>query len=147
PYHQVIAFLNQLPGKEGFFFQEYCADGKPANGAPPRQYFVPENAKRIDGIRRQIKAWHDERLLSEVEHAVLLHDLMLAANKVANTAGTYGHFLSRVSQSARNALEIVPSLASPDPFPEGHAVIHDDALNTAHQVAADVFYLDPPYTK
>lgn len=144
-YQQVLLFLNKVPGEGGFFFREYSPAGAPENGSPPRRYFSPDNARRIDAIRGLIKAWFRRGWLCETEHALLLHDLMLAVNKVANTAGTYGHYLSYMIESAQQPLHL-----SPTPLVDGpvdHEVLNTDAAEAASGRPAEVYYLDPPYTK
>jgi len=144
-YSRVIAFLNALPGKEGFFFKEYSPDGCPSNGADPRKYFASANACKIDAIRSRIRRWGDGDLVSPVEHAVLLHNLMLAVNQVANTAGTYGYFFSSLSQAAQQPLKLRPT--SFQAGAASHRVLHSDAKEAVSSTSADVAYLDPPYNK
>lgn len=63
-----------------------------------RMYFTSENTLKIDAVRRKIKEWHEHKMIRDVEHSLLLHDLIMAANDVANIAGTYGHYLSHFVQ-------------------------------------------------
>jgi adenine-specific DNA-methyltransferase len=108
-------------------------------------YFTPENARRVDAVRETIREWRQREWLTDVEHAVLLHDLMSAANKVANTTGTYGFYLTHWSKVALQPFELKPK-----EFLDGHTehtVILGDAIETATKVAAPIYYLDPPYTK
>lgn len=144
-YHRVLSLLNSLPGEEGFFYREYCRDGCPANGAEPRNYFSPENAKRIDTMRSRVKDWKKEDLITTVEHSVLLHDLMLATNAVANTTGTYGYFLSRLSESARRPIKLQPTQFSVEN--ENNRICQGRAREVLSSVSPDVTYLDPPYNK
>ncbi len=144
-YEQVLRLLESLPAKEGFVFREYSSSGCPANGSQPRKYFVPSNAGRIDAIRQQIADWIDQGQLTQVEEAVLLQDLIFGVNRVANTAGTYGHFLSKQSTASTRPLALRPNT-----FLQGlggHKVFCDDVFNIARQVSSDIAYLDPPYTK
>lgn len=108
-------------------------------------YFSPDNARGIDAARETVRGWRQRGWLTEVEHAVLLHDLMLAANSVANTAGTYGFYLNHWSKLASQPFqlkrkEFLYNYA-------GHRIILGDATETAAKIPAPVFYLDPPYTK
>lgn len=145
PYHKVLAYLNGLPGEKGFFYREYSKEGEPANGVEPRNYFAPQNARKIDAIRSQIAEWGEAEVLRMEERAALLHDLMLATNQVANTAGTYGYFLSNLTKSARQPLRLRPTSFSSGPA--DHQVIQGDAEEVASSFTADVAYLDPPYNK
>lgn len=145
PYHRVLSYLNSLPGEEGFFCREYCRDGCPANGAEPRNYFSPENAKRIDAIRTRIKCWKKENSITKIEHSILLHDLMLATNKVANTTGTYGYFLSKLSESAHRPIKLEPTQFSTKNT--RNKVHHGRAKKVVPSISPDIAYLDPPYNK
>ena len=111
----------------------------------PRRYFIPENAKHIDAIRRAVRNWSTQNWITEVEEAALLHNLILAVNQVANTAGTYGHFLSTWTTAAQQPLHLIPTVFSNEL--SDHQVIQGDAAETAARFPADVYYLDPPYTK
>lgn len=144
-YGRVLSALSSLPITEGFFFSEYSPAGTPANGSAPRKYFTTANACRIDTIRQKVKEWAEKGWISDLEHAVLLHDLILAVNDVANIAGTYGYFLANWSKSALADLQLKPSVFST--ASSDHVVIHGEARVTAKSVSADVYYLDPPYTK
>lgn len=144
-YGKILSNLNQLPGEKGFFYREYSPDGGPVNGEAARNYFMPQNARRIDAIRKQLRTWREDRLTTPLQHAVLLHDLMLAVNKVANTAGTYGHFLAHMSRAAKQPLQLTRSTFTTSPV--SHWVVHGKAENLARSLPADVYYLDPPYTK
>ena len=92
PYDLVLAFLNGLPGEDGFFFQEYAPQGS-RRAEHQRRYFSDHNARKIDAVRRKLHAWRGADLVTEVEHCLLLADLMRATNRVANIAGTYGCYI------------------------------------------------------
>jgi adenine-specific DNA-methyltransferase len=145
-YHNVLAELNSLPPRDGFFHREYSPAGAPAAGCKPRQYLSPENAGRLDAITGRISAFEDAGLLSENETALLRHDLVLATNRVANIAGTYGHYWSKWTRAAGTPLALRPS-----EFDSGlrtdHLVTQGRAEDVARSVSADLCYLDPPYTK
>lgn len=145
PYQRVLSTLNTLSPIQGFFYNEYSPSGIPTNGVPARKYFTADNAKRIDSIRAKVTSWWKSGWLNAVEHNILLHDLMLAVNDVANIAGTYGYFLASWSKSALLPLTLKRSLTSLAPV--DHTVILGDALATAKKTPADIYYLDPPYNK
>lgn len=54
PYISVLQFLNLLPAKTSFFYNEFSPDGQPSNGGTPRKYFTSDNAGKIDSIREKI---------------------------------------------------------------------------------------------
>ena len=59
PLKIIIDYLNKLPGKKGFIFQNYAPSGK-----LKRQFFSNENAMRIDATRGQIDKWKKKELVS-----------------------------------------------------------------------------------
>lgn len=146
PYRGVLAHLEGLRGRKGYFHREYGAAGRPANGAPPRKYFSATNAAQIDAINHKLRAWSEEGLLTRDEHDLLRHDLVLAANRVANIAGTYGHYWSQWGNGALEALELRPSR-----FERAGRSLHTVSQGRAEDISSglrsDVCYLDPPYTK
>ena len=63
----------------------------------PRKYFTEENAARLDGMRGWVRTMVEAgRNYGKVEEELLLADLLEAASSVANTAGTFGCFLSQM---------------------------------------------------
>ena len=93
-YLNAIEKLNGSEPRRGFIWQQYSPASSAYCGVK-RMYFTEQNAQKIDGIRRNIAEWVDRGLLTGVEEKMLLADLIGAANRVANTAGTYGCFLSK----------------------------------------------------
>jgi len=145
-YSDVLEHLNRLNPVEGVFFKEYSPDGSPANGGDPRKYFSSENAGMIDAITAKLNQWHTEEVISPLENSLLRHDLVLAANRVANIAGTYGHHRSKWGKSAQSPLEMRPTQIL-----NGHRtdhIVHQGSAETvAPLVKADLCYIDPPYMK
>ena len=145
-YLDVLEYLNRLEPIEWVFFDEYSPDGKPAYGGKPRKYFSGLNAGIIDAITIQLNQWQTENIISQLENSLLRHDLVLAANRVANIAGTYGHHRSKLGKAARAPLDLRPySLCN------GHRtdhVVHQGSAETvAPSIKADLCYIDPPYIK
>jgi adenine-specific DNA-methyltransferase len=138
-YEGAIAELNAAAPLRGFFWREYS----PA-GAAARMYFTPENAARIDAVRDRVRRWRRERAIAADEHELLLADLIVAAGRVANIAGTYGCFLRRWSTTALRDFTMRPRELREAP------VVHDafcgDVVDTPMAID-DVVYFDPPYTK
>ena len=147
-YEKVLAHLGQLPLIKGYFWREFSLAGRPRNGCLPRNYFTPENAQKIDAARVWIKTQRECGGIGALEHSLLLHDLIMAANDVANIAGTYGHFLSKTIDRARIALSFTPTRWAPVPNDAGgHMVIQGYAEEVSKNLEADVCYIDPPYMK
>lgn len=146
PYASVLRFLNELPPRIGFFHKEYSSEGRPSNGSPARKYFSPRNASKIDAIREQINIWNEEGLLSPKEESLLKHNLILAANDVANISGTYGYFLSSYKKNALDDISLRP-MTFESRNPHGHKVMQGFAEDLSISITADLCYIDPPYMK
>lgn len=144
-YGKVIGYLNSLDPVEGYFFREFSPGGEPANGAPARKYFTSENAKRIDATRLAIQEWSDCGLIDECEESLLRHDLIMAANEVANISGTYGYFLSKFNGTSLNALSL--KCSDFEPGRTDNVIKQGYAENLASDIVADLCYIDPPYIK
>lgn len=144
-YLEVIDHLNQCAPTAGYFFQEFSPLGTPANGSAPRKYFTSANAQKIDAILNQIKDWELEGVLNRLEDSVLRHDLIMAANEVANISGTYGYFLSKFTKNAQSALRLRPTEFLPGDT--DNVVMQGYAEELAKKVHADLCYIDPPYIK
>jgi adenine-specific DNA-methyltransferase len=142
-YSKTLERLNATKPVRGFLYREYSPASEKHAGVA-RLYFTEANAARIDGIRKQIAAWHTREAISVAEERLLIGDLLLAANRVANIAGTYGCFLSHWSTQSREDLTLRPRKLFPEPV---------DVQTTIADVADvkvspdDLVYLDPPYTK
>lgn len=145
-YQEVLEYLQNLKPLKGLFYIEYSPGGSPKNGAEPRQYFSSENAQKIDAINDELNKWKSQGLISDLEEAFLRHDLVLAANKVANIAGTYGHFRSKWNKSS-----LLPLMLRKAKFISGydtnHTVLKGAAEDLAKDIRADLCYIDPPYMK
>lgn len=144
-YDGALAWLRSVKPVEGYFFHEFGESGEPANGRSPRLYFSAANAAHIDGIRHGIRDLMAAGALDAVEHAVLLHHLILATNRVANISGTYGYFRRKLSETARRPLTFEP--AEFEHSPGDHSVRQGPVEELAPSLQADAVYLDPPYTK
>ena len=121
-----IKHLNSLQPIEGYFVREFSPAGEPAYGGPPRGYFTVENAAKIDAIRTEIRRLSEAGLITGAERDLLLHELALAVNKVANIAGTYGYFRGLWNQQSLSPLTLVPE--SFNPTIGRHEVWQADAL-------------------
>jgi adenine-specific DNA-methyltransferase len=142
PYRDVLRFLEALPPREGFITRNYSPRST-ATGEHERRYFTEANALKIDAIRWQIQAWGDHLLPQE--RAVLLADLVRAANSVSNIAGTYGCYLKHWKARALTPLRLAPSAFVSGGA--GHGVTCMDAAALAPAIDVEVVYADPPYTK
>jgi adenine-specific DNA-methyltransferase len=142
-YESVLRTLNEVEPREGFVFQNY-SPASLENCGVARMYFTKANAARIDAIRGRIDEW--DQLLSRGEKALLITDLVRAASRHSNTAGTYGCYLKRWKPRAVARLELDPS-KTPSLRGSDHAVHRQRAEDLLPTLEADVVYVDPPYTK
>lgn len=136
----ILNHLNNLPGKDGRFVDYYCE-----SGSHNRLYFSQENGQKIQAIRDQIQKWAATQLLSETETAWLIGSLLLAADKVANTASVYGAYLKTIKPSARKPLclrEIAPTVGT-----VSRSVYQRDAVSLVRSIEGPIqlTYIDPPY--
>ena len=142
-YESAIAELNCVEPQPGFIWREY-SPASLTHCATERKYFTEENAQKIDGIRQQISDWLKGGTITGAESYVLIADLMGAANRVANMAGTYGCFLAKWQKQAFDALVLSPRVI------RDHA--SDASMSSCDVLDVectldDTVYLDPPYTK
>lgn len=144
-YREALAWMNNLHPVEGYFFREFGEAGQPANGRAPRLYFSADNAARIDAAREAVRDLAAAGDLTQIEHSVLLHHLIIATNAVANISGTYGYFHKHLSPSARRPLTFEPLTF--ESTVGNHTVLQGRVEDLAADLVADAVYLDPPYTK
>lgn len=142
-YHGAINRLNSANPRRGFIWSEY-SPASFAHCGIERMYFTEQNAQKIDGVRHLIAEMVGFNLINDVEEKILLADLLLAANRVANTAGTYGCFLSKWQRQSLETVYLTPRQI-PDRLPKA-TMSHCDVLDVKCS-EEDTVYLDPPYTK
>lgn len=142
-YVNAIDTLNKSQPTSGFIWREYSPASITRCGVA-RLYFTEENARLIDGIRATIFRWAGERLLNDREEKLLISDLIGAANRVANTAGTYGCFLSKWQRQSLETLVLVPRVIPRKSPPATMSTCDVLDINCTPE---DTVYLDPPYTK
>lgn len=95
-------------------------------------------------IRSRIGFWKARGLIDEAETRLLVADLLVAANRVANTAGTYGCFLRHWSQRAAQPLELRERKLRSEPCIKAITNVDASQILTSRR---DLAYFDPPYTK
>ncbi|MDH5482652.1 MAG: DNA adenine methylase [Candidatus Bathyarchaeota archaeon] len=146
-YGMIVQTLNNLLPVEGYFWREFSPEGKPSNGSTPRKYFSAENAKKIDAVRAFIKKLVEEKAITDIEYSLLIHDLIMASNNIANIAGTYGHYLSKFVPRALQPIEFISTKFERGGLLEGHKIMNGYAEKLAPIIEADLCYIDPPYKK
>ena len=140
-YEKAIATLNAVQLINGFIWREY-SPASSLHCSVSRMYFTETNARRIDGIRQKIRSWKNKLLINDAEEKVLIADLMAAANRVANTAGTYGCFLSKWQRQSLDDLVLLPR-SIPKAAPSAR-MMTGDVLDVECKLE-DTVYLDPPW--
>src|SRR5690606_26104383 len=142
-YSGAVKLLNNSKPKKGFIWKEY-SPASIAHCAVSRMYFTEENAAKIDGIRNTIAEWTKEGLVNSDEEKLLIADLLGATNRIANTAGTYGCFLSKWQPQSME-----PIILKPREVPQSSpmATMSTKDVLDVRCSPEDSVYLDPPYTK
>lgn len=134
PAEQLIAELNRLPGRPGYFTETFCVQSR---------YLQPHNGERVDAIREHIAGLGLE---PELE-AVALVSLMEAADRVDSTTGLQMAYLKQWSARSHNNLELrLPDLLPRAASGKGEA-FGLEAQEAARRLTGDVAYLDPPYNQ
>ena len=139
--------LNSLEGVEGFLYKNYTFEGT-MDQEFPRMYYTKENAMMIDAMRMKIEEWHEDEIISVNEYYYLLASLIIASDKVANVAGTYGSFLKEFKTYALNQIKVEPIHKRTNK--NDHRVTNLDAVTFMKMFKGrtfDLIYMDPPYTK
>ena len=134
----VINHLNKLPAKVGYFSVNYSP-----RKSNHRMFFTVYNAGRIDATRQKIREWRNNQLINRNEECYLLACLIDAADRVANTAGTYYAFLKSFYRKALLPLQLRPVRISNNS--QQNDVARTEAATLVEQTETDILYLDPPY--
>ena len=141
-YHDAIERLNNIKGEKGFFYKEYTLEGT-KEGVYQRNYFSPENAMRIDAMRKCIEEWKDKSKIDEDMFYLLCSDLCNAVACVSNISGTYGAFLKKDDPRKFKPIELMPiDFIDNGKQNECHK---KDIFEIIDDVEGDILYLDPPY--
>lgn len=135
-YQKIIDYLNNLPGKYGWFSEHYGGDPKKGDTKKPWQL---HNTMKLDAIREEI----DKIAQDEIEKAVLLTSLILALDKVDNTIGHYSSYLREWSPRSYKTMVLkVPNFIISD---LEHEVYQEDIFTLISKIEVDLAYFDPPY--
>lgn len=137
-YTKKLHFLNQIEGKEGFIYKNYCL-----GSGSERLYFSDENGKKIDAIRLKIEEWNTKQSITEDEYFFYLASLLEAADKVANTASVYGAFLKKLKKTAQKKIHLQPAYYAE--HENSHQVFNENSNDLIQKIEGTILYLDPPY--
>lgn len=130
-YDDLIAHLNSLPGKHGWFTEHYTGDVK--------KPWQRHNTLKLDAIREEI----DQLNLGNIEKAVALTSLILAMDEVDSTIGHYASYLNDWSPRSYREMKLrVPRIITGT---QDHEVHNADIFDLVKSIDADLAYFDPPY--
>ncbi len=141
-YLPLINHLNNLPGKYGWFSENY--GGEPNGGSAiqkdgRKRIWQLHNTKKLDAIREEI----DKIAKDEIEKSVLLTSLIIAMDKVDSSVGHQVSYLKKWAPRAYNTMKMeIPRLIIDD---KQHQVYQKDIFDLVNDIEVDLAYYDPPY--
>jgi adenine-specific DNA-methyltransferase len=141
-YLPIINHLNNLPGKYGWFSENY--GGEPNGGSSmqkngKKRIWQLHNTKKLDVIREEI----DKVSKNEIEKSVLLTSLIIAMDKVDSSVGHQVSYLRKWAPRAYNRMKMeVPRLIIDE---KRHQVYQKDIFDLIDDIEVDLAYYDPPY--
>lgn len=141
-YRELIAHLNNLEGKDGWYTEHYggevTSDGNSESNGLKRPW-QKHNTRKLDAIREEI----DRLNLNHVEKAVALTSLVLGLDAVDSTLGHFVSYLREWSPRSYNNLVLeIPRMV---PKERDHLVCRRDIFDVIKDVEVDLAYFDPPY--
>ena len=141
-YLSLINHLNNLPGKYGWFSENY--GGEPNGGSAMqkdgrKRIWQLHNTKKLDAIREEI----DKITNNKIEKSVLLTSLIIAMDKVDSSVGHQVSYLKKWAPRAYNTMKMeVPRLIIDN---KQHQVYQKDIFDLTDNIEVDLAYYDPPY--
>ena len=146
-YLPIIEHLNSLPGKYGWFSENY--GGEPNGGSAvqkdgKKRIWQLHNTKKLDAIREEV----DKIAKDKIEKSALLTSLIIAMDRVDSSVGHQVSYLRKWAPRAYNTMRMeVPRLIIDD---KPHKVYQNDIFDLANSISAeggeiDLAYYDPPY--
>src|SRR3989344_4322893 len=141
-YLPLINHLNNLPGKYGWFSENY--GGEPNGGSAlqkdgTKRIWQLHNTKKLDATREEI----DKIAKDEIEKSVLLTSLIIAMDKVDSSVGHQVSYLKKWAPRAYNTMKMeVPRLIIDE---KQHQVYQEDIFDLLDDIQVDLAYYDPPY--
>jgi adenine-specific DNA-methyltransferase len=146
-YLPIIEHLNSLPGKYGWFSENY--GGEPNGGSAvqkdgKKRIWQLHNTKKLDAIREEV----DKIAKDKIEKSALLTSLIIAMDRVDSSVGHQVSYLRKWAPRAYNTMKMeVPRLIIDD---KPHKVYQNDIFDLANSISAeggeiDLAYYDPPY--
>lgn len=133
-YQEIIDYLNNLEGFDGWFTENYGADE-----AENKRPFQRKNTQKLDAIREEI----DKLDLEWEDKCVILTSLIYALDKVDSTLGHFVAYLKKWAPRSHNNLLL--KLPKRFPLTTENEVIRGDIFDTIANNEYDLAYFDPPY--
>ncbi len=127
---ELVTTYNQLNPKD-------LADNYFSNNYGDK-YFEKNLAKQIGFIRQDIEERKDE--LTEKEYYVLLSSLIYSMDRVSNTLGHYEAYIKKPIPMRPLNMRIIDAQCC-----KNVSIYQEDSNQLVRKVAADIFYVDPPY--
>lgn len=143
-FNLVLEFLNDLPLKEGFIYNNYALGGT-KELEKPRMFFIDDNAKKIDAIRIQIEEWKDNNLINENEYYILLACLIESVPFFANILGVFAAFKKDWDRRALKPFVLKPIKIFKTK--KEHFAFNKSSIDLINEFKYDIIYLDPPYNQ
>ena len=140
--YQVLEYLNNLKGVEGFIYKHYTPASKEIDGIE-RKYFSIENGKKIDAVRIEIQEWFKNGYISDNEYFYLIASLLFGVQKVANISGTYGAFNKFWDPRSYKTIKLKYIEIIPSKF--NHKAYNKNIFDLLSEISCDIAYIDPPY--
>ena len=136
----LLDILKQAVPKSGWITKNYC-DVSGSTGGRVRMW-TPVNGKKADAIRERIAEWESTGHINRHEAMILVCCLIFALDKVDNSVGVQQAYLKDWAKRTSDDLDLRDL-----PFYNGPVGSHQvgNCLTLDYE-AADVAYLDPPYS-
>jgi adenine-specific DNA-methyltransferase len=138
---QLIAELDAVVPVSDWITQTYC-DVSGATGGNVKMW-SKANGQKADAIRNRIAEWKAQSRINRHEEMILVACLIFALDRVDNSVGIQQAYLKQWAARTANPLQLVDL-----PFGSGSgSATHTVANCLTHPYeAADIAYLDPPYS-
>lgn len=142
----IIDYLNNIPWKKWFIYNNYTPDWTKDSWLSIRQYFTSQNWEKIDWIRLTLEDWNKKRLFDWNEYYILLSYLVNEADYLSNISWTYWAYLKIWRSVAKNKFllkerELIYSVNNCKSYNKNTNLLIRELNNI------DIAYFDIPYNQ
>lgn len=138
----LIEELRSIEPKAGWLTAAYCETTAATDPTIRIQMWSRTNGQRADAIRDTIATWESTKKINHHEAMILIAVLILALDKVDSSVGVQQAYLKKWAARALSPMELRDL-----PFAMGPVGSHHVGdCRTAPYTAADIAYIDPPYS-